>query len=319
MQESNQIQDIQNHSEKASALDWLITAIPPNVEIPDLFFETLKKAKNMTPEQFTQWQCDRYNEQPGKDSTGIECEICHNKGYIAFVDAEGNECTRKCACWKARQTILEIQSVGLGKQLEKCKFENFQTDQPFRKIMLEYAMKYLQSSGETWFFIGGQSGCGKTHLCTAICYHLIQQDRHVKYMCWRDDIYHILESYRYKADLYADFMQAIRNYDILYIDDFLKTSTAIDASGETKQENGVDLPSQPNNAELAIAYEIINAREQAGKKTIISSEHHSGEISRYDAAIGGRIKANAGKGTFTVNIARYPERDFRVFDKEDAI
>lgn len=56
---------------------------------------------------------------------------------------------------------------------------------------------------------------------------------------------------------------------VLYIDDFLKGSVS--------------------EADLNLAYQLLNARYNAARRTIISSELSIGEIAGYDEAIAGRI------------------------------
>lgn len=303
--------DMENASEptKSDALDYIRAALEEsNIPIPEDFAQKLEDAKKIS--NFEQWQCDVYNQEEGKLS-GIHCDICKNKGVIAFLK-ENSMVMQECSCMKQRRTMWEMEHIGLGNEFQKCSFASFQTNTEFRKIMLSRALQFVKAEGEHWFYIGGQTGCGKTHLCTAICSTLIQNGRHVKYLLWRDAL-HYMESQRFnKEHEYQRFMDEIREEDILYLDDFLKSETAYDRDGRILLDNGVPRPARPSSSELKYAYEIINARSISGRKTIISSEHLLDEISAYDSAISGRIKQHAGNGKFIANAARFPDRNYRL-------
>ncbi len=92
----------------------------------------------------------------------------------------------------------------------------------------------------------------------------------------------------------AKEMKSLKEVDVLYIDDFFKPIGG----------------NRPSDADIRLAYEIINARYNRRKITIISSERHISEIAEIDEAIGGRIYEYA-KG-YTVNIARDTARNYRL-------
>lgn len=81
---------------------------------------------------------------------------------------------------------------------------------------------------------------------------------------------------------------------ILYIDDFLKSN-----SNNSKFSD-----------ELNFAFEIINSRYNANKKTIISSELLISDINKYDSALAGRIaEKSAG---FTIQIQKDDNKNYRL-------
>ena len=153
--------------------------------------------------------------------------------------------------------------------------------------------KAMSGSGRG-FFIGGQTGCGKTHICTALTVSLINSGKSARYMLWTD------EAARLKAcvndDQYASLMWPLKAVGVLYIDDLFKPTGA---SG------------QPTQADIRLAYELINYRyNSTNKVTIISSERTTGELCEIDEAIGGRIVEKSGQ--YCINIARDRAKNWRL-------
>ena len=121
---------------------------------------------------------------------GYDCPICRNKGYLRVVTEEGgipNAWMRPCQCQKVRQSIRQMRRSGLQHIIQDYTFAKFQATEPWQQKLKAAAQAYAQSL-EGWFFFGGQSGSGKTHLCTAICRKALHQGRQVRYMLWRDDV-----------------------------------------------------------------------------------------------------------------------------------
>ena len=52
--------------------------------------------------------------------------------------------------------------------------------------MKQCALDFL-SERQAWFFVGGQSGCGKTHICTALVGGFIKLGFSVRYLVWQED------------------------------------------------------------------------------------------------------------------------------------
>ena len=71
--------------------------------------------------------------------------------------------------------------------------------------------------------MGGQSGAGKTHLCTAVTVHYIRKGKEARYMLWRDEIAQIKAIVTDSA-AYAARMDALKKTPVLYIDDLFKGS-----------------------------------------------------------------------------------------------
>lgn len=260
-------------------------------------FTAFQSAGRLTDEEYLQKQCEWSNANTG-NLTGYDCPECKNRGYFSVIN-DGRIVVRDCKCMKIRQSLSRLKKSGLAGLAERCTFDSYIVSEEWQKRAKMKAVQYVSENTDKWLFFGGQSGCGKTHLCTAVCTAFINQGHDVKYVLWRD-VVHYLEQNRFNEEKYSDKITELQNTEILYIDDFLKT-THKDQNGRLK----------PSENELNSAYEIINSRVIAGKKTVISSELHISDISALDEATGSRI-SDMTKG-WQIMIKFEKTRNFRFF------
>ncbi len=247
-----------------------------------------------------QEQADRVNKTSGS-LTGYDCPVCRNKGFVEVVidngAISGRPCyttgPRECECMKIRKSKWLMKKSGLERLAARCTFDTFKAEQPWQAAIAKGAQEFVQGFCG-FFFIGGQSGCGKTHICTAMCVAFINQGREVRYMLWTDEAARIKASITDEA-VYNDRMWSLKTVDVLYIDDLFKPTGA---------------NAQPTAADIRLAYEIINYRYNAGKTTIISSERTTNELYDIDEAIAGRIKEYS-EG-YCYNIARDKAKNWRL-------
>lgn len=149
---------------------------------------------------------------------------------------------------------------------------NYVADTPERKKVLRAAEEFCKTDSG-WFFISGKSGSGKTHICTAICGRLMDMNKNVRYMLWRDETV-LLKALTTDGEAYQSRIKPFKSVPVLYIDDFLK-------GGHTE-------------ADLRLAFEILNSRyNDSSLRTIISSEMSLFDILGLDEAVGGRIYERA--------------------------
>lgn len=207
--------------------------------------------------------------------SGFWCAKCCNRGYTTVLEKTDGiiyEIAVPCECTGRRKNIQNAQSIELSGLWNECTFQRFNADEPWQQQIKDSAEEYCENIGKSkeWFFIGGQSGAGKTHICTAIAAEFIRKGYKLEYMLWRDDSMQIKTS---DMNGYTDDMDKFKKADVLYIDDLFKIA--------------------PTEADKGIAFEIINYRALSGKITIISSEKTLDEILKIDEALGGRIKQNS--------------------------
>ena len=155
------------------------------------------------------------------------------------------------------------------------------------------AQNYLEYGENMWIFFGGQSGAGKTFLCTAVAGELLKRNNAVKYMMW-DSESKALKSLVNDTYEYEKRMNELKSVKVLYIDDFLK----------------VQRGQQPTPADINLAFEIINHRDVKNLRTIISTERSIDDIISLDEALGGRI--NRRSRGYQMNIGRDKNKNFRL-------
>jgi DNA replication protein DnaC len=222
-------------------------------------------------EDWEQYKVDTYNKREG-DLTGYDCDICKNKGDIAFVK-DGVMTLKDCQCSKPRRSLKLIQKSGLSGILDDYTFDKYKIKEEWQKKVKASAEKFLTDNEGKWFYIGGISGSGKTHICTAIVGNLLKQGYPSRYMLWRDEVVKLKGLVNYPEE-YQEAIHPFKTVKVLYIDDFLKTKKGDKATG----------------GDINIAFEILNNRYvNKNLITIISSELSVEEVMNIDMAVGGRV------------------------------
>lgn len=227
-------------------------------------------------DEYKQQLVDEYNASVG-NLIGYNCDKCKNKGFIQYYDGQ-EIINRVCECMKIRESLKNARESGLNDILKSNTFKSFKVESQWQKELKNLAYEYINNTKErNWFFVGGQSGAGKTHICTAICGQLLKARLKVQYMMWVSDIRELKTNVNDGA--YNELFDKFAKTDVLYIDDLFKV------------KNGA----RPSDSDVQRTYELINYRYNARKRTIISSELTLSEIYDIDEAIGGRIKQMAGQ------------------------
>lgn len=236
----------------------------------------------LTQEEIEQEIVRLYNDGKGNDDQ--YCDKCKQRGDFLEI-RNGNHYYIPCECVKSAYNQNKLSRIGVD--ITKT-LDNFNTVEPFQQKMYNSAMKFLDDKN-TSIYIGGQVGCGKTHIGGGLLIEMIKQGYSAKYMKWKQDV---IKLKRYKNDKeYEGIINEYLEPDILYIDDLFKTTRG----------------SMPTSADADIAYEIIDYRNSKGKRNIISCELYLDEIYDIDEAIASRIKENS----ILVNIKRDKKRDQR--------
>lgn len=248
--------------------------------------------------EYVKKMVDFENERVGKLNLydGYNCDLCKNRGYFAKYDENDGEVRVSCKCMKTRNVLKRAQKSGLGNVLKENTFNKFVCEREWQTANKRLAMEFCEDETAKWFFIGGQVGCGKTHLCTAISGHYIKAGYDTLYMLWCEDSKRIKACIS-DADEYKREIERYKNIPVLYIDDFLKVK-----KGE-----------EPSPADINLAFEIINSRVLDPEKvTIISSEKTLSELLAYDEATMSRIYQKCGK--YKINIAKDINKNYRLKD-----
>lgn len=250
---------------------------------------------HLSPQEYQQQKIDWYNQSVGtlNETDGYNCELCRNKGFIARLDENGYEVHRACKCQKTRATLNRARRSGLGNIITEFTFDKYEVTDDWQERVKNTAKAFCADDEAKWFYIGGQVGAGKTHICTAIAAHYIKAGLEVKYMLWSEEakkLKSLVNDISYQSEI-----EIYKNIDVLYIDDFLKVK-----NGET-----------PTPADINLAFEIINHRLLDNDKiTIISSEKMLDELMEYDEATMSRIYQKTG--IYKLNIGKDRNKNYRL-------
>lgn len=276
-------------------------------------FNGERTREKMTDEEYEQWKADVYNSGVGdlNEKDGYDCPECKNKGFIAEVKDCGMYFTQTlvpCKCKKIRSAIWRLNRSGLKDIVKKYTFKNFETPEHWQEQIKKAVIKFAgDSSNNHWLLIAGQSGCGKTHLCTACAVSYIKAGYDVKYMLWLDEVTKIKSAKVNDTHEYIRLMKELKEAEVLYIDDLFKLGK--DESGQAKM---------PTAADISIAFEVLNYRyNNPDAITIISTERSLNELCDIDEATAGRIAEYTKKGGYCINIKRDSSRNWRLKDITD--
>lgn len=258
--------------------------------------------ESMTPRELEQRRVDALNEGDGDLhlEDGYDCKRCKNKGYWAVLKEHAmdvySHAVVECKCQEVRRSIRRMKQSGLKNIIKDYTLDKFEATEPWQKTIKEAAVAYAKAPAG-WFFIGGQSGAGKTHICTGICREFLLGGKAVSYMLWRDDVVK-LKSVANDHEQYGKLIDRFKKAEVLYVDDLFKTGKGPDG---TKQ--------QPTGADVNVAFELFNYRYNNPELlTIISSECTADDLLLIDEAVGGRIFERAQ----VFNLAPDPKRNYRL-------
>jgi len=217
-----------------------------------------------------------YNNETG-NLQGYDCPKCKNRGDFMYYEGI-YEMHKRCSCWAIRNTIKRMEECGLGNLLSLYTFEKYKCEEEWQQDICNKARAFVESD-KKWFCMLGESGSGKSHICTAISRELLKKGMQLKYMMWIDDS-NALKQCITDGERYGELMHELKNVQVLYIDDFFKSENS----------------TKPSAADIKLANEILNyrynkARMDTSKRyvTIISSERTLEQLLEYDTALGGRI------------------------------
>lgn len=227
---------------------------------------------------------------------GCKCQICGDTKYIPCLCYNDKMdyyyfALADCKCRNTDSINKKIAESGLKRELERKTFKSFVADNYFRKVLRDKAVEFLQAvkgGSCCWFYVGGQSGSGKTHICTAISGRFLNNNQIVVYMRWVD------EMRRLKADLgNTSRIDEFKKAQVLYIDDLFKGGK------------------YPTDYEIGVVFEILNYRDTNELVTIISSELTDCRLRMIDEAVYGRIKMNTGD-RFMISIGKDEGKNYRL-------
>lgn len=237
-----------------------------------------------------------------EDKRVYDCSKCKNRGFLyEIVTEEGQPriIRFECDCMRIRRSFYRMKKSRLESTIRQHTFKSFNAQAPWQQDMLQKAREYSETGLDRgmWFFIGGQPGCGKTHLCTAIAREALYRGD-LSYMVWPEES----QKLRALSSDPAGYRAAIdpfKTVQTLYIDDLFKPA---------KDFKGNLMP--PTATDVRLAFEILNQRYINGLPAIISSEWTLPELTDIDEAVASRI-CEKSRG-YSVSITRDRRKNMRL-------
>ena len=236
-----------------------------------------------------------YNDRKGNELY-YDCPVCKNKGFIAKVIYDDEVYKRyievlcPCSCKEKRETLKKASKSGLGEYINK-QLNDYQDVEQWQKGITPKAIDYLKNDNDNWFIALGQSGCGKTLICSIIAnYFLLEKNIQVYYITWTDFISKLKRDVMSdKSNEVSDYLEDIKNVEVLFIDEMLK---------------------KYNETDLKYLIEIINYRYTKNLKTIITSERTVDELIEIDESVFSRMVEKANK--YLINISKDRKKNYRL-------
>ena len=149
-------------AETMERLEQILQAVTPDGVTSVSISEELEKEK-------IRLACKAYNKLPGNlhESDGYHCPECNNKGLISvpILDDAGywREQSIFCKCRKTRRGIRKLNKSGLKHLIEDYTFERYKAEEIWQKAIKDAALRFVDDEDHNCFFVGGATGCGKTH------------------------------------------------------------------------------------------------------------------------------------------------------------
>jgi len=236
-----------------------------------------------------EWQTYKDNQMIGNlDSTVIDCKTCLNRGYYYTSRNNTGDLLHTparviCKCLKVRESAENARNSGLGNLMDH-RAAHFQATDDWQKELKQLVTDYVSDANKEWIAVLGQSGAGKTMLCSAISNKRLADGHEVRYLLWRDYVSNLKQSQfndRREENNRNHYFEHYANAEILYIDDLFKGTVT--------------------DTDKSYAFELINHRYNKSLVTIISSELLLLELAELDQAVAGRLKEKAGKYCFQIS------------------
>lgn len=229
-----------------------------------------------------------------------DCPLCHGKGFIFKDDL--NTLTRiplRCECTKGLRADRWAELSG-NPRLKEQTLDRLEEYAPWVVSLKKKAFDYvnsIQQGSSGWWYLSGQSGCGKTHTCGGIFLELMKQGKRGMYASWGKTMRKLSQA-KFKGQEYDSIFNQLVSASVLYWDDFFKKR-----AGKT-----------PNDDEFDFSFDVINERyNDPNKITLFSSEIHIQNIvAHFDEATGGRIFERCNdNGVFWTHIDADPAKNYR--------
>lgn len=232
----------------------------------------------------------KVNNKVNDNTLGLkDCKLCNGIGFILRQE-NGATYSRECECFKKKLSQIRFSETEIANKTEYT-FKNYKANEEWQKDILKKAKSYVSNFKDNWFYIGGQVGAGKTHICTAILRNIGELNNiSYAYIKCDEELERLKQLTYEQQEEYSKIMFNLKNIGLLFIDDFFKRT--------------------PTEVDKAKIFDIINFRYLNNKPCILSSEKILFEILNIDEAIGSRIFEKAKN--FNIEIEKEVSKNYRL-------
>ncbi len=226
----------------------------------------------------------RLNQHDPKRYPNNPCPTCDGSGWrweYAFEDPAGGKGGQglrvPCpSCYDRQHAAKNRLASGLPEELKDKTLTNFEYSESWQRQALESAVSFAKNPAGL-LFLGGQSGCGKSHLAAGIIYYVSKSGSQPPlYYSWPELLAAVRRSTRdWKA---ADIRETLKDCRaVVVLDDFLAAPN-----------------SRPTTAALETAFEIVSARVANKRPTVLASPYTAEKINALYSVLFKKIVRAAG-------------------------
>lgn len=224
--------------------------------------------------------------EDGSDRCAPTCMAC---GYYALklkVDADTNK-RYEMSLRKKNHDLFKYRSVVTDYALFDKSLDNYQTKEEETAVAMTHAVDFIKdvlAGNPTHMILSGKSGVGKSHLCMAVCWAILEDSKYTKkvlFINYRELLERRKASFNDQTENKNQIalLQDIKTVDFVVIDDL----------GAELGGNGIKDSTSFNNDVL---YSILEARQN--KALMVNTNLTSEEIKNaYGERILSRILKNA--------------------------
>ena len=248
-------------------------------------------ASTCEPVPYTIRLARRMNQHDPKRFPNNPCPRCNGSGWLvvyALEDPAGGkgfqgQLTHCPVCYDRIHATKNRLASGLPEELKDKTLNNFTYTEPWQRQALEAAVSFAKNP-DGLLFLGGQSGCGKSHLAAGIIYYVARSGSQPPlYYSWPELLAAVRRTSRnWKADDIRDTLKDCRA--VVVLDDFLAAP------------NG-----HPAPAALEPAFETVSARPASHRPTVLVSPYAAEKIKALYSVLYKKIERAAGDRLISID------------------
>ncbi len=269
-------------------------------------------------------QCECYNQvmieklinSSAEKLQEYRCNKCKDKLFILYKNEQWQTLSKQCECYNQVINEKRLERTQLANKKYEYTFENYKANEEWQKDILNKSKAYVKCPNG-WFYIGGQVGSGKTHICTAVVRNIAylnnmsfeyilfnQKMTELKQMKFEEKDGQVGSGKTHICTAVVRNIAYLNNMSFEYILFNQKMTELKQMKFEEKEKYQeilnrlieIDIlfiddlcKFEPTKSDLDILFDIINNRYLNNKICVISSEKFISDIYKIDSATGSRI------------------------------